>query len=342
MSSGIFISYRRTGGLDTARNLRDRLTSLNYKVFFDLTSMREGKFNQQIFKEIEEADDFLLILSEGALDRCVEEQDWLRIEMQRAMLLKKNIIPVWKPTFKGFPPSLPNDIADIIHYDSVKLSDDYYDAFFQKLLARLKSQRVGNVDADPQYEFVKGQDSRFITLNEWLSKHLRFNLLRIAGWFYSINFFLGGIGLLIAYKYENDIGFLIGGIGVLVATPFLIYLASFMRRMRKKLSQSVSEVEQSKRSVKVSRNQLREIGLIQVGYAKVEILLPCKYLGIYRMDRNNYIVDTPEGKSLYNRKRKEIVGVGPYETIRKTKYKIECIGKNGIQLFSLDGYQRYD
>ena len=105
MSSGIFISYRRSGGLETARNLRDRLSSLNYKVFFDLTSMREGKFNRQIFDEIAQADDFILILSEGSLDRCVEEQDWLRLEIQRALLLHKNIIPVWKPAFQGFPPS---------------------------------------------------------------------------------------------------------------------------------------------------------------------------------------------------------------------------------------------
>ena len=122
----------------------------------------------------------------------------------------------------------------------------------------------------------------------------------------------------------------------------MLYSAFFMYRMKKKFASSIWEIEQSKKAVRKMRNRTGEIGLIQVGVANVKILLPCKYVDIKKMDRNNYILESPEGKSLYNRKRKAIVGVGPYETIQKSRFKIECIGKNGIHLFSLDGYQRYD
>lgn len=342
MSSGIFISYRRTGGLETARNLRDRLASLNYKVFFDMTSMHEGKFNQQLFEEIKEADDFVLILSEGSLDRCVEEGDWLRLEIQRALLLHKNIIPIWKPAFEGFPPSLPPDISDIRHYDSVKLSEEYYDAFFQKVVVRLKSKRTISEDLKPIID-TSGKDSRFVTFIEWLNKNKRFAIIRFFLWFFHIATLLAGIGLLIASQTGNaDKDSMVYGAGLLVVAMALIFPARFVSRIKRKCSPDIAEVEQSNRRIKLVKNLHGEVGLIQVGFSRVDILLPCKYFNIQKLDRNNYILLQPEGRSLYNRKRKEIVGQGPYEKIMKTKYKIECFKGNRIELFSLDGYRRFD
>lgn len=346
MSSGIFISYRRSGGLETARNLRDRLSSLNYKVFFDLTSMREGKFNRQIFDEIAQADDFILILSEGSLDRCVEEQDWLRLEIQRALLLHKNIIPVWKPAFQGFPPSLPQDIADVKLYDSVKLSEDYYDAFFQKVLVRLKSQRTNNViDNDPKYTVAVGQDSRFITFTEWLDKKRRFKFLQLYSWLVVIQLVVFGgifIGEGMYYSHGDISTETVGGVICILFSFLFIYTARFVGRLKKKFSSDFSEVERSRKALKVVRNTKGEWGLIRVGFSTIKILLPCKYNNIQRIDQNNYVLVTSAGKALYNRKRQCIVGQGPYETIKKTKYKIECVGINKIDMFSLDGYQRYD
>lgn len=349
MSSGVFISYRRTGGLETARNLYERLTLLNYEVFFDLTSMREGKFNQQIYEKIERADDFILILSEGALDRCVEEQDWLRMEIRHAISLGKNIIPIWKPTFKGFPPSLPKDIEDISLFDCVILDDHYYDAFFQKLIARLKSQRTGNVSNKTQFTVLSGHNSRFITFEEWLSKKKWFNVLRIIRYFLAFNLLSFGIGATIAGFIERGYGrgqdavtcYILGIICLLVSC-FCFWSAGFVSRLRKKYSSCISEVEQTKGAYKTIRNSASEIGLMKVRFNKIEILLPCMYRSIQKIDNYNFVLETQEGKSLYNNKKKEIIGHGPYDTIKKTKYKIECIGRNGIEMFSLDGYQRFD
>lgn len=77
----VFISYRRDGGAETAKLLRDSLTERGYSVFLDVESLRSGPFNTELYRVIEEANDFLLVLPPGALRRCAEEQDWVRKEI---------------------------------------------------------------------------------------------------------------------------------------------------------------------------------------------------------------------------------------------------------------------
>jgi hypothetical protein len=90
----IFISYRRDGGDITAGRIADRLKQLGYSVFLDVESLRSGNFNEQLNSLIEKCKDFIVILPENALDRCVNEDDWLRLEVQHAIKHKKNIIPI--------------------------------------------------------------------------------------------------------------------------------------------------------------------------------------------------------------------------------------------------------
>ena len=89
----IFISYRRSS-YDTANLIATRLKSAGYSVFFDMEALRSGKFNEQLFDVIDNCKDFLVVLPPNALDRCVNEDDWVRLEVCRAMAKKKNIVPV--------------------------------------------------------------------------------------------------------------------------------------------------------------------------------------------------------------------------------------------------------
>lgn len=73
----VFISYRRDGGDTMARLLYDRLKADGYAPFLDIEQMRSGKFNEQLYDRIAECEDFLMILSPGALDRCKNEDDWV-------------------------------------------------------------------------------------------------------------------------------------------------------------------------------------------------------------------------------------------------------------------------
>ncbi len=60
----VFISYRRENGFDTANLIADRLRHAGYSVFLDLEVLKSGKFNEQIYGEIDSCQDFVLVLPE--------------------------------------------------------------------------------------------------------------------------------------------------------------------------------------------------------------------------------------------------------------------------------------
>ena len=107
----IFISYRRVTGANDARLLEQALKARRFKVFFDYNSIRDGHFDERIYTAIEEAPVFILVLSAGALDTCVQEDDWVRIELEHALKHGKKIIPV-KPSDQecSFPDNLPESL----------------------------------------------------------------------------------------------------------------------------------------------------------------------------------------------------------------------------------------
>ena len=77
-----------------AHLLYTRLSMDGYEVFFDVESMRAGKFNRQLYERIEECGDILVILPPHALDFRDTEEDWVRMEIAHALKEKKNVIPV--------------------------------------------------------------------------------------------------------------------------------------------------------------------------------------------------------------------------------------------------------
>lgn len=132
MKYDIFISYRRDGGEYTAKILRDRLEESGYHVFFDVESLRSGDFNTRLYSVIDECRDFLLILSPGALDRCVSEGDWVRREAEYALEKGKNIIPVMLRGF-GFPDKLPDTLEPLRYKNGLEANTQLFDAFVGKL-----------------------------------------------------------------------------------------------------------------------------------------------------------------------------------------------------------------
>ncbi len=91
----VFISYRRVGGKEIARNVQLALQKdTNWKVFLDFDDLDEGRFDPKIMAAIEEAPTFIVVLTTGALDRCAKENDWMRKEILYAHQLGKDIIPL--------------------------------------------------------------------------------------------------------------------------------------------------------------------------------------------------------------------------------------------------------
>ena len=81
----VFISYRRKD-ISWALLVYKYLTAKGYDVFFDYTSIPSGDFEQIIVGNIKARAHFVLILTPTALDRCNEPGDWLRREIETAIL----------------------------------------------------------------------------------------------------------------------------------------------------------------------------------------------------------------------------------------------------------------
>ena len=88
----IFISYRREGGYAMARLLYECFNNSGLKVFLDLEELRAGPFNEKLYEAIENCENFVLVLPPNSMDRCVNENDWLRLEIEHAIKHKKNIM----------------------------------------------------------------------------------------------------------------------------------------------------------------------------------------------------------------------------------------------------------
>lgn len=99
--------------------------------------MRNGKFNSQIYDAIEQADDFILIMSKDALARCAEPEDWVRIEIEHALKHNKNIILVSTEPEIIFPDNLPLTLKDLCTYHCMSLNQEYYDESIRKLMGML-------------------------------------------------------------------------------------------------------------------------------------------------------------------------------------------------------------
>lgn len=117
----IFISYRRTF-FKTANLVATRLKNAGFKVFIDTEEMHSGKFDTQLYRHIENCKDFVLILSPGSLDRCNDENDWVRHEIMHALTCKKNIIPLLIDGFE-WPAQMPKGMHDLNMYQSMQIAD---------------------------------------------------------------------------------------------------------------------------------------------------------------------------------------------------------------------------
>ena len=139
----VFISYRRDGGFATARLLYEHLKSVGLNPFFDLEELRSGQFNAKLYSAIDESTNFVLVLPPKALDRCSNENDWLRLEIEHAITRGKNIIPIMLDGFE-WTGSLPAAMSSLPTYNAVRLSREYFDASIHKLLTMLKGVSVEN------------------------------------------------------------------------------------------------------------------------------------------------------------------------------------------------------
>lgn len=141
MKYDIFISYRREGGREIARTIKSYLDARHYSVFLDFDELKDGVFDERIINAIDNSKVFIFILSPNSLDRCVNDDDWVRKEIEYAASRNKHIIPV-NPDgrFAGVPSGLPDTIADVLgrnQYSEVMMGQ-----LFQASMNKMIEERV--------------------------------------------------------------------------------------------------------------------------------------------------------------------------------------------------------
>lgn len=137
----VFISYRRDGGYEMARLIYEHLKQNGINPFFDLEELRSGPFNEKLYSEIEQSENFLLILPPNSLERCQNKTDWLRLEIEHAIKNQKNIIPVMMKNF-NWPTNLPKSIEIITKYNGLEMSREYFNASILKIISLMKNINI--------------------------------------------------------------------------------------------------------------------------------------------------------------------------------------------------------
>lgn len=144
MAYDIFISYRRVGGKEFARMLKAELELRKYNVFLDYDELKDGVFDRRIMDAIESAPIFLVVLSPHSLDRCTDENDWVRREIEYAMRKKRHFVPVNPDlTFAGFPEELPEWLKAGLGQH--QFSDVMFGQLFKSSVEKMVEERIAPI-----------------------------------------------------------------------------------------------------------------------------------------------------------------------------------------------------
>lgn len=162
MPYDIFISYRRDGGEVFAQLLYDRLVQQGYSVFYDVSSLRSGRYDQKLYKYLDECQDALIILSPHALERCNVPDDWVAKEISYLIQNNKNIIPIILRGF-DFPSILPDAIKDLPNYNALTVGNmQSFSWFIEQLTSKflisdstIERKVISRLDCNVDSEFSK-------------------------------------------------------------------------------------------------------------------------------------------------------------------------------------------
>ena len=194
MKYDVFISYRRDGGGEFARSIKAELELRGYSVFLDFDELKDGVFDERILEAIESSPVFLFILSNGSLDRCMQEGDWVRKEVEHAYRHNRHIIPVNKDgAFVGIPEELPDILAEVFS------RNQYSDIMLGQLFGASIEKMVKDL-------LLQGFPAEIV--QSWLNEAVKLSRLRITRQFKI---------LLVDYDMEIKMG-------PLPKTVFLFYL----------------------------------------------------------------------------------------------------------------------
>lgn len=158
MSYDIFLSYRRKdadghSNVGTARTFKYEFENHQYEVFFDYKDCTDEYFQEIILPAIRTCRYFVLVLTRGCLERCKDEDDWLRREIKEAIKYRRKIIPITPDgEFGAWPKSIPESIKDL---DGLQITTIHTDSIFEENMAQLIRNRMN----PPQRRKAEGMEN---------------------------------------------------------------------------------------------------------------------------------------------------------------------------------------
>ncbi|KAG8450652.1 hypothetical protein GDO86_003069 [Hymenochirus boettgeri] len=114
-----------------------------FSAFIDVEKLEAGKFEDKLIQSVISARNFVLVLSAGALDKCMGDndcKDWVHKEIATALNCGKNIVPVTDHFDWPEPMSLPEDMRSVLKFNGIKWSHEYQDATIEKIIRFLQGR----------------------------------------------------------------------------------------------------------------------------------------------------------------------------------------------------------
>ncbi len=153
----VFISYRRSN-IYHARAVHQALTQRGYDTFLDFESIDSGSFERIILSQIDARAHFLLVLTPSALERCGDPNDWLRREIERAIAMQRNVVPLMFDNFDfaHVKQYLHGSLSVLPQYNGLSIPPDFFDEAMERLCQRFLNKPLDMVlhPAPPDHEAI--------------------------------------------------------------------------------------------------------------------------------------------------------------------------------------------
>jgi tetratricopeptide (TPR) repeat protein len=136
-SNAVFISYRRDVAWAITLALYQKLRDRQVDAFYDIESIKAGQFKTIILNQIAARPYFLLVLMPGTLERCVDDDDWIRREIEEAVALDRVIVPTYTQgfDFDDIERYLPGDLGKAVRgFNGQELPHKWFDAAVEQLV----------------------------------------------------------------------------------------------------------------------------------------------------------------------------------------------------------------
>ncbi|MBI5958083.1 MAG: tetratricopeptide repeat protein [Chloroflexi bacterium] len=131
----VFISYRRSHYPFVALSTFMDLRAHDYDVFIDVEGIDSRPFDPVVLNQISARAHFLIVLTPGALDHCADPDDWMCREIEYAIKLQRNIVPILVGmfAFAGIENLLTGRLVELTRFNGLQWLYPDFDLVLERL-----------------------------------------------------------------------------------------------------------------------------------------------------------------------------------------------------------------